>query len=86
MKHIQNKYLNLGLILVFLFALSLIGGIYKRPFLIGSGFFLAAYFILQKKKLVCPNCGVTENLDRLIYAKKHIYHCRHCGEIIKILK
>jgi len=36
--------------------------------------------------LRCPHCGGFENLERLLYAKKHIYHCMHCGEIIKIGK
>lgn len=45
---------------------------------------LAGYAWVDKRYLRCPHCGGFENLDRLFYAKHHTYHCRHCGEVIRI--
>ncbi|WP_438316742.1 hypothetical protein [Sporosarcina sp. FA9] len=86
MKYISSKDINLGFTLIILLGVSVLVGFVKLPFLIFSIIFLFSYIVLDKKRLRCPNCGGFENLDRLMYAKKKVYHCRHCGEIIKVLK
>lgn len=84
MKYISRKDINLGLIFVILFVSTLIGGFIKWALFILSGVFLIFYIILDKKRLRCPNCGEHENLDRLMYAKNHTFHCKHCGDRIEI--
>ena len=84
MKYILRKDINLGLIFVVLFSGTLVGGFIKWPLFILAGIFLIFYIVLDKKRLRCPNCGGYENLDRLIYAKNHIFHCRHCGKKLDI--
>lgn len=84
MKYILKRDIKLGLIFIVLFVITLVGGLIKWPWLIFSGIFLISYIILDKKRLRCPNCGGYENLDRLMYAQNHVFHCRHCGEKIEI--
>lgn len=84
MKYISRKDINLGLIFVILFVITLIGGFIKWPLFILAGIFLIFYIILDNKRLRCPNCGGYENLDRLMYAKNHMFYCKHCGERIDI--
>ncbi len=84
MKTISKKDINIALILISLFVVSMIGGFIKWPLFIFSGIFLISYIYLDKNKLRCPNCGGFENLDRLMYAKNHRFHCRHCGNRINI--
>jgi DNA-directed RNA polymerase subunit RPC12/RpoP len=84
MKHILRKDINLSLIFVILSVVALVGGFIKWPLFIFAGVFLIFYIILDKKRLRCPNCGGYENLDRLMYAKNHVFHCKHCGEKIDI--
>lgn len=85
MEYILGSDINIAFILVVLFALTLVGGIFKWPFFICAAIFLLSYIILDKKRLRCPNCGGFENLMRLDYAKNHVCHCTHCGEKINIL-
>lgn len=40
--------------------------------------------IAMHKICRCPHYGKQENIDRLAYAKNHVFYCRSCGEIIKI--
>lgn len=84
MKHILRKDINLGIIFVILFGIALFGGFFKWPLFILAGVFLMFYIILDKKRLRCPNCGGYENLDRLMYAINHAFHCKHCGKRIDI--
>lgn len=86
MKFISGKYINLGFTLVVLFVVTLVGGFVKWPLFVFAAIFLFSYIVLDSKKLRCPNCRGFENLDRLIYAKKHVFHCRYCGEKINILE
>lgn len=85
MKHISGKDLNLGFALAVLFSITLVAGAYKWPFFVVSATFLVSYIMLDRKKLRCPNCGGFENLNRLMSAKKHVFHCRHCGERINVI-
>jgi len=84
MKFISKKYVNLGFILIVLFGITLVGGFIKRPLFFIAAIFILSYIVLDRKKLRCPNCGGFENLDRLMYAKNHVFHCMHCGEKINI--
>ena len=71
--------------LIILFGISILGGFIKWPLFILAIILVFSYIIIDRKKLRCPSCGAFTNLDRLNYAKSHIYHCSHCGEIINIL-
>lgn len=84
MKFISRKYVNLGFILIVLSGITLAGGFIKWPLFIIAAISILSYIVLDRKKLRCPNCGGFENLDRLMYAKNHVFHCRHCGEKINI--
>jgi len=84
MKPISNKHINLGIILVVLSVITFVVGITKWPFFIVAAILLSSYIVLDKKELRCRNCGGFENLERLSSAKKHNYHCRHCGEKIDV--
>jgi len=84
MKYISGKDINIGIILVVLVVVTFVIGVTKWPFFILSATFLFSYIRIDKKRLRCPNCGGFENLERLLFAKKRNYHCRHCGEKINI--
>ena len=84
MKFISRKYVNLGFILIVLSGITLAGGFIKWPLFFIAAIFILSYIVLDRKKLRCPNCGGFENLDRLMYAKNHVFHCMHCGEKINI--
>ncbi len=83
-KYISSKDITLGITLSILFGISLIGGFIKWPIFIIALILIVSYIILDRSKLRCPNCGGFTNLDRLNYAKRHVYHCSHCGERINI--
>ncbi len=85
MKHISGKDINLGFALVVLSSITLVAGAFRWPLFIFSAILLVSYIVLDRKKLRCPNCGGFENLERLMYAKKHVFYCRHCGERINVL-
>lgn len=84
MKFISRKYVNLGFILIVLSGITLVGGFIKWPLFFIAAISILSYIVLDRKKLRCPNCGGFENLDRLMYAKNHAFHCMHCGEKINI--
>jgi len=84
MKPISAKDINLGVALAVLFGITIAGGCIKWPLFVFAAIFLFSYIVLDRKKLRCPNCGGFENLERLMYAKKHVFHCQHCGERINI--
>ena len=85
MKHISGKDINLGFTLVVLSSITMVAGAFRWPLFIFSAILLVSYIVLDRKKLRCPNCGGFENLERLMYAKKHVFHCRHCGERINVM-
>lgn len=85
MKYISGKDINLGVALVILSSITFVGGFSKWPLFIIAAISIISYVILDRKKLRCPTCGGFENLERLIAAKKHSFHCRHCGERLNIL-
>ena len=83
---INKRKLLSAYICVIVFCICLIGGFFIKALFAFAIVGLARYIMIDKKYLRCPHCGCFENLERLLYAKKHIYHCSHCGEIIKIGK
>lgn len=44
----------------------------------------AGYGLIDRKFLGCPNCRAFINIDRLLYARNHEFHCHKCGERIEI--
>lgn len=83
---IKSGKLLSAYICIIVFCVCLIGGFFVKTLFIFAVAGLAGYAWINKKYLRCPHCGGFENLERLLYAKKHIYHCRHCGEIIEFEK
>ena len=83
---INKKKLLSAYICVIVFCVCLIGGFFIKTLFVFAIVSLAGYVWIDKKYLRCPHRGGFENLERPLYAKKHIYHCMHCGEIIKIGK
>lgn len=81
---IKKSNITLAFICILIFVACLIGGFFFKPSFILAILGLATYLWIDKKYLRCPACGGFENLERLSYAENHVYHCRHCGEIIKI--
>lgn len=81
---IKRKKLYFAFACVVVFATCLISGFFFKPLFIIAIVALIGYLRIDKQHLRCPNCGGFENLDRLFYAKSHRYHCRHCGEIVRI--
>lgn len=81
---IKNSKIRLAFLCVVVFSACVVGGFFYKPLFFLAVIALAGYVWVDKKHLRCPHCGGFENLDRLLYAKNHTYHCQHCGEIIKI--
>ena len=82
--HIESKYITISIFLVTAASGCIVAGFFCRVYFIPAVLFAAAYIVADKKCLRCPNCGGFTNLDRLLYAKKHPYHCSNCGEQIYI--
>ena len=76
---ITEDKIHLAFLCVVVLAVCLMAGFFCKPL-----FLLAGSLWVDKRYLKCPKCGGFENLDRLFYAKNHLYRCRHCGELIKI--
>ena len=83
---INKRKLLSAYICVIIFSVCIIGGFFIKTLFVFAIVSLAGYILIDKKYLRCQHCGGFENLERLLYAKKHIYHCSYCGEIIKIGK
>lgn len=86
MKKIRTKHIVIAFSFLILFVISLFAGFFKWIFFIPATVFLAGYFITDRIFLRCPYCSHFINLERLFYARKHVYYCAHCGEIIKVEK
>ncbi len=84
MRKIKSKHIIMAFLSVILFSLCLIAGSFHSLFFIFAALFLITYVLIDRKFLRCPHCSGFINLDGLIYAKTHIYHCSHCGKVIEI--
>ncbi|MGM9521906.1 MAG: hypothetical protein ACI3VB_05450 [Oscillospiraceae bacterium] len=80
MKLIRAVDVYIAYFFIIAFAVTLVAGVFKWVFFIPSAVMLAAYFLWNACRLRCPKCGSSTNLDRLLYARKHTYHCAACGE------
>ncbi len=81
MKNIKFLHIICAIICVVLFVIFLFTG-----FFVLSACAIIGYIIIDKKYLRCKNCDAFINIDRLLYARKHTYHCHKCGNIIEIDK
>lgn len=81
---IKSKHITLAFVFLSLFAVCLAAGFLNGIFFLPAIAFLIAYAILDRKHLRCPHCTAFTNLDRLSYAKSHVYHCHNCGKRIEI--
>lgn len=84
MKKIKSANITKAYLCLIVFVVCLCIGFYKWIFFIPAAFALLGYVAIDRKCLRCPHCSSFTNLDRLSYAKKHIYYCNHCGERIEI--
>ncbi len=80
------KILKFIIMLLCLFAILFMAGgmMMYMPLIYISFIPLLSALIFMLKKCKCPHCGKFENIDRLMYARKHVFHCRNCGKIIEI--
>ncbi len=85
MEKIRSRHITLGFMLVSLGAVTLVLGCLNHWFWLPAAGFLAGYLALDRKQLRCPHCGGFTNLDRLLYARKHPYHCSRCGNRLEIV-
>lgn len=53
-------------------------------FLVAAAAAAVGYVLIDRKFLGCPECRAFINIDRLLYAKNHEFHCHKCGERIEI--
>ena len=81
---ITEDKIHLAFLCVVVLAVCLMAGFFCKPLFLLAGIALAGYLWVDKQYLKCPKCCGYKNLDRLFYARNHLYHCRHCGELIKI--
>ncbi len=65
-------------------ACMILGFLYDRIFWAGAAISLGTYAMIGVRRLRCPHCGGGETLDRLTFATRNVYHCRHCGQRISI--
>lgn len=84
MNQIEYKKVLTGLLFLITACVFLIMGFFKWFFFIPAILLVICYFVYDSRYLRCPRCGTFTNLDRLLYAKTHVYHCHGCGEIIRI--
>lgn len=81
---IHYKHIFLAFTRLILCAICLSVGFFYCIFFLFAIMFLVVYYLIDKKYLRCPHCASFTNLDRLFYARKHIYHCHNCGKRIEI--
>ena len=86
MKVIKTEFVLLAYLCVILFALLLVAGFFSWVWFIFAALALAGYFAVSILFLRCPACGSFINLDRLLYARRHDYHCAQCGQSIVVGK
>jgi len=86
MDKIELKYLIIAFACVVAASLCFIAASLSGFFLIPGALFLVWYFVILMKYFRCPSCGGGESFANLLHARRHTYHCRHCGEIIFISK
>ena len=85
-KRIKSKYIAAGFICLAVFAICMVIGFVVGLFLIPAALSGIVYLLIDKKYLRCPYCRTFTNMDKLLYAKKHPYHCSNCGKLISIEK
>ena len=84
MKKVKSKHITLSILLLTGFVLLCFLAAYHWFFPVLGLCCLLGYYLVDKKFLRCPYCGGFTNLANLSYAKKHEFHCLHCGKIIQI--
>jgi len=86
MNTIQFKNILFAFVCITAFAIFLVAGFFAWYFFIPAALAITGYVIIDHKHLRCRKCNGFTNLDRLLYAKTHKYHCSHCGERVHITK
>ena len=77
--NITKAYICLIIQTIFIFL-----GFYNLLFFIPAVGACLGYVWIDKKYQRCPYCNGFTNLDRLSYAKKHVYYCNHCGKRLEV--
>lgn len=81
---IRSKHIFLAFTNLILCTVCLAAGFFYAIFFLAAIAFLIVYILIDKKYLRCPHCFAFTNIDRLLYASKHVYHCHNCGKRIEI--
>lgn len=84
MKPIRSRHITAALACAAACALFVAWGLFRHGMFAAAALCAAGYFLIDRRYLRCPSCGGFTNLDRLLYAAKHPYHCSHCGERITV--
>ena len=84
MRIIRTFDILLAYVFVIVCSAALVAGCFAWRWFILAGAALAAYFIWAILMLRCPWCGGFINLNRLLYARRHRYHCPGCGHEITV--
>ncbi len=83
---IEYKKIVAAFLCIVLFTVNVMAGLFCSVFFVFAAAFIGGYLYIDKKFLRCPHCGKFENLDRLFFAAKHTYHCKHCGNELSVKK
>ena len=87
MRVIRIYDVALQYIFIFLFAGSLVAGVFSWPWFIVAAVALILYFVWGFWRLRCPWCGGPVEVSDLIRARRRQCHCPACGhEIIVVTK
>ena len=62
----------------------LFAGFFEPICFIPAGALFLLYAVIDKKQLRCPCCCAFTNLDRLLYARRHEYHCACCVKRLRV--
>ena len=84
MKTVKQKHVRLACMCLCVCAILVASGVFNHWLWLMAGVALAGYWLIDKRYLRCPHCGIFINLDQLMYASRHTYHCRSCGQVIRI--
>ena len=84
-KRVKLSYIWLAVACLAACVVLLFAGFLKHwLFFAAAALAAAGYVLIDRRFLGCPKCRAFINIDRLLYAKTHEFHCHHCGERIEI--
>ncbi len=85
MRVIRIADVVLQYIFIFLFAGSLVAGVFRWQWFIVAGAAILAYLVWGLWRLRCPWCGGAVELGELIHGRRGSCHCPSCGHEITVV-